>query len=602
MVAAGQVPVAGHATFTFMMPRACWYDVFHLCLLWRLLIAVQGAAAADVCKAHKDVCAQGWHSLLQLKMPVGRGSEPGYLQRTRIPEDSGSFPDFIGSLNGMPPSGPDPSLMVQTGASAHADTLAAGTLGMAEAPLQAAAQAADRAELLAAEDLAQAADAERSLKGFVQKGKEAQEAQEGAMAEEERAAEAVLGAMQRVQRAGQVEKQEVAMEAQASKFLQGAVESAEAMQAAEKQGGMQEVKAAQLIQEALKNLQVAGQDDPASATFRSLKAALQAQNAVAVAKSQKLQTAALLQESLRAAATAVQTLKSTKEVQTSDYLREAYRHLQAVQAAWDTRTLQEVNAAHSLQGMLNDSMSVQRVAEGVLANSSFRASLLQGLAQQVHAAQAGLNEEEMRTQSMREAFLAEQMASKADAKKSLDDAALRLEMSEASRRSEAAKAEQLSRYVQNAEQASIAAQTSSMQDAQMAQMSRYMQAQMAQLQQQLEQIKNAPPQLPPLGLPSNVLSQPFATAQAPPQLSSVGLPPLGLPSNGLPQVVQVAAMPSVDQRFPGLAAPIPGMPAAVAYGSSAPQFGRLATGAENTMPALGPLRVDDAFAGASFRR
>lgn len=614
MVGTGPLPVAGHST-----SRVYWHDAFHLCLHCLLLMVVQGTAQADTCKAHKDTCAQGWHSLLQLRMPVPHGSEPGYLQRTRLPDDSWTFPELSGSLRGMPPPGSDPSLMMQMGANAHVDASASTALGMAtqaEQPLQAAAQAADRAELLAVADLAQAADAERSLKGFVRKGQMAQEAQEVAMAQEESAAEAVLGAMQRVQKAGLVEKQEEAMEASASKFLQGAVESAEAMQAAEKQGGVQEVKAAQLIEEALRNLQVAGQDDPSSATFKSLKAALQAQHAVAVAKSQKLQTAALLQESLRDAVTAVQTLKNTKEVQTSDNLRKAYGDLQAVQAAWDTRTLQEVSAVQSLRGLLNDTMLVQRVADGVWANSSVRASLLQGLAREVHAAQDGVSQEAAKTQSMREALLAEAKASEAHAKKSLEDAAdaaLKLEASEASRRSEAAKAEQLSRYAQSAEQElqaeqlshyvqkaqqesfaagqqeSLAAEGS--RSMQAAQMSRYLQAQVAQLEQQISQIN---------GLGKN----------AAPQLQSVGLPPLGLLSNGLPQVVQpsplgsaqVAAVPSMDPRFPGMTAPTFGMTSALPYGNYAPQFGRLATGAESTMPSFGPVRVDDSFAGASFRR
>lgn len=599
MVAPGPLPVAGHATVPCMLPYLLWRDVSPARLLGLLLMAVQSVAVAGTCRAHKDSCTHGWHSLLQLRVPYQHGSEPAYLQRTTLADEYGQFPDSVGNVDGILPEASganfvrDPSLMMQMPLASNQAT--------ADQSLQAAVQGVERAERVAAADAAQATNAEVTLKGFAEKGHEAQEAQAAAMAQEELAAESVLGAMQRVQHAGRIEKQEQAAEAQASQFLQGAVESVEAMQSKETNVGVQELKAAQLLQEALRNLQVAAQDDPESETVKSLKAALQAQKAVAAAKSQKLETSALLQQSLRDAVTAVQSLKSTKEAQTSDYLEEAYKNLQGVQAAWDVRTMKEMTAAKSLEGMMNDTESAWRVAEEIRGNSSLTASLLQGVAQQVNAAQMGFSQEAAKSQSMQDSLLAQERATEANAKKSLQDAALRLEASEASRRSEAAKAEQLSHYVQTAEQESLAAQGArSMQAAQLSEMSRYVQgvmqyakssnaaeeAQIARLVQQLDQFgagnKNAASSLPSAGLPSNNLLQVTQPERFP--------------------TAQVAPMPSSEQRLPGMPSPIPVMTPTTPYGDVASQLGQFTPGTESMMPPSGSFRANDLFTEASIRR
>lgn len=554
-------------------------------------------------------------------MPVQHGSQPGYLQRTTLLDDFSSFPQNLGSS-----SNEDSSLMMQE----------------AGEPLRAAGQDAELGKLLAVADVTEAANAEASLKDFMQKGQAAQEAQTAAMAHEEQAAEGLSEAIQRVQRAGSVEEQEVAVAAEVANDLKGAEKSAEAMQAVEKDGGVQELKAAQLLEAAIRNLQIeAGENAEDSVTVQSLKAALQAQNAVAVAKSQTLQHAALLQQSLQGAASAVQSLKTTKEAQTSNNLLDAYKSLQGVRTAWDERTLQEVKAAKSLEDMMNDTRSIQKVAQAMLINSSREASLMQNLGNEVHAAEDGVIQDARKARSMRDGLQAEaaeaaEAAARAEksledaalrlqaseasrqsfqdaavrlqaseaARQSLQDATLRLQASEAARQSETAKAEQLSHYMQSVAQSSVADR--SMPAAQLPQLSSDTQADILHLAHQINQFgaidRNAAAQLPVLGMPSNLPPVVGMPPNLPPNLAPVvGMPPnqpaVGMPPHDSPQNMQAvtfmaaqaphAAFPdaSIDQRFPGISSAL-----------------HASSGSEAWMPPGGSWRAADPYADALRRR
>lgn len=272
------------------------------------------------------------------------------------------------------------------------------------------------------------------------------------------------------------------------------------------------MKVAELLQDAVGNLQRQAEENPDSATVHSLKAALQAQQAVALTESKKLQNAAFLQQSLRNAATAVLTVKGAK-----DELQDVYKQLRGVQAAWDERTLWEMESTKLLEGVLNDTISVQEVVEGVLANRTSKASLLQEVAQKMrtvaHATQ-GLEKEKLASQaqmeSMREGLVAEKQASQEALKAEKQAASLMRDafvakeqaiVQEASSKLQASEAQvqQLWHHLQNAQQELSSRSTHA---AALSQVSRSLEVQLGNLGQQLSSFRSISQEPPPLQLPA----------------------------------------------------------------------------------------------------
>mmetsp|Transcript_718 Transcript_718/g.1344 ORF Transcript_718/g.1344 Transcript_718/m.1344 type:complete len:800 (-) Transcript_718:13-2412(-) len=539
----------------------------------------------------------------------------GLSQRT-APDEYASIPASARSLNaaqldaaGSEPKQEDASLMVQTngGSSAAAVLEAAGlsvegsqqdagllaaamnkdagmshasaveTMGMAGQSLEVASHGLQSAQSLADVDASRAAVAEASLKVLTKRGRAAKEAQTVALAQEEHMEETVQRAMQRIRGAASAEKREASAQLTASDYLQSALEDAELMQAQEKERGTQAARAAQLLQDALGSLQRQAEENPDAATVHSLRAALQAQQAVIATESKKLQDAAFLQQSLRRASTAVLNVRAAK-----DELLDVYKQLKGVQAAWDKRTQWELEAATSLEGVLNDTMSLQQVVEGVITNKTLEASFLQDVTQQVRAAQQraalaaratqGLATEKQASQAQvesmqealiaeqkagREALMAEQQASK-EYTKSMRDALLaeeRATVQDASSKLQAseAKVDQLSRFVQGAQRESSLRST---QVAALSQVSRSLEVQLGNLAQQLSWFRSMSQDTPPVqplamtpplqGLPLDLPGGMLGTAPALPSASfgfqSPGQSPMQF--NNLPPLGGDAAMPA----------------------------------------------------------
>jgi len=358
--------------------------------------------------------------------------------------------------------------------------------------MQSAIDDAKKAKAGISADARNAAEAAKAIQDASQDNQEAQAAQKSEARKSAEAGDVLTGALQNVQRAGEVESQELAIGEVVARRLQDAVMGAKRVQALEDEGTVRAARASELLQEALHKLDSPGEANSPNGLKDTLAVVEEAQRAVAADASSKVHASQLLQTSLEGAASAVEALKHSKEVQTSKWLRDAMSNLEWMQATWGQEKAAEEKVSKHLEGAAKSLDSAERLATETVENKQSVEKLVEDVARKTQDAQDMANKEAAMASAAQNAAEVREARTSSSLQKALSKLQMQEEAAQASRTESQDQAMQTTRQAQLASQLSGLMQSvKASNDAQQMQLARVVQ----QLSQAMGGQSASPPQM-----------------------------------------------------------------------------------------------------------